>query len=104
MKVRDILVELCKQYYRYKGVGCSHQFDQALSELRELLPKKDNYSKGLVEKIGSLSMSAFGLKEGFEDYKKLKEIEKQRNVGYNQAISDMEGVFEWLPYSVQNVR
>ena len=48
---RETIQELCKQYYEYSGVGCSHQFDSALAELesyyvlsddelRELLPRK----------------------------------------------------------------
>ena len=51
--------------------------------------KKDGYARGLCEQIGSLLMASEGMREGFKEYKSLKEIERQRNIGYNQLITEL---------------
>jgi hypothetical protein len=69
------------------------EFVQAiLSAIRAELPKKNGYARGLCEQIGALLMGndRESMQQGFKEFKSLKEIEKQRNVGFNQAISEME--------------
>ena len=70
--------------------------DAILSAVLEELPKEDGYAKGLVEDIGSVLMgnTAEQMKTGFEDYKRLKEIESERNIGYNQALAEIREILK----------
>ena len=36
-RLGEILETLCEDYLGYKGVGCSHQFDQAKAQIKELM-------------------------------------------------------------------
>ena len=65
-------------------------------------PEKDGYAKGIVEEIGGLMMgkTVESMKEGRKEYLSLKKIEKERNIGYNQACDDWEA---FLP-SIKELR
>jgi len=54
-------------------------------ELMGMVPDKDSYAKGLAEDIGALLMGNCleQMRTGFEEYKKIKEIDNQRNIGFN---------------------
>jgi hypothetical protein len=60
-----------------------------LSHILAEMPKKDGYGKGVCVQIGALLMHTDGMREGFAQFKSLKEIERQRNMGYNQALDDV---------------
>jgi len=65
---REILEELCKEYKKHNGVGCSHQFDHALSALREcVLGKKKTLEYSTQDQI--------------------------YNKGYNNALQDIANLF-----------
>ena len=91
---REILTKLIPEDIRDNPYA-KDMVDQALLALKELvMEKKDGYAKGLCEKIGSLLMATDGMREGFKQFKSLKEIERQRNIGYNQAVQDIAELFE----------
>jgi len=68
---REILEELCKEYRKHNGVGCSHQFDQALFALREVVlgKKKDDV------------------------YNKRTDFDNGRIYGWNDALQDIANLF-----------
>jgi hypothetical protein len=48
----------------------------------EVVPKENSYAKGLADKILSITWNK-------KDREELKRCEKDRNIGYNQALKDI---------------
>lgn len=67
-KIREILGKLCIEYHKVNGVGCSYQFDSALSAITELLVKK-------IERMKKGKQGCVGFIEDEGDY--------------NQALQDI---------------
>jgi hypothetical protein len=69
-----------------------------LNWIEEELPKENGYAKGLVERIGVLLMgkTVDSMREGFKEFRNLKEIEKERNIGYNAYRSELIAKIEKL--------
>lgn len=67
--------------------------DKALTYFRKWIEgKKNGYDMGgVAEKIGALMMGVTkeSMEAGFRDYKGLKKIKDERNIGYNQALDDL---------------
>jgi len=93
--LREILLDVL-----YK-TPCGEEFDnkivdQALKEIKEYylnsLPKENWDKHDLAEKIGSLFMGKTkeSMQKGFKEYKKLAEIKKERNIGYNACLSEIK--------------
>jgi len=80
----DILTRNNKVYISIQKTDIDEIFTQIKEELLGKLPKKDSYAMGLASKIGKL----------LGQPTILKQVEKDRNIGFNDCLSQIQKIVE----------